>query len=207
MAIKMRVLVVYPLDSMPTTATAYAGDKISNMFEEKGHQVTRLNALLASKFPFDLQLNLKKADFIAYLGHGGKDRLYGQLPFGVYMPLVSLTDKGKLVASVVFTIACLSGMQLGNSKPSRAYYGSLDYMYVAFPDAEHNWLEDFAETWKIIPEYFADGGDDYYKALELYKQKCTEYINEYKKHPEWKNGEVYADLLVRNRDAYNVFVR
>jgi len=203
----LNILVAYSIDSIPTTVTAYAGDKLATILEEKGHNVTKLSGLMTNRLAFQLQMALKRADMICYLGHGTKDKLIGQLPMGLLVPMVSLANRGLLVASVVHTVACLSGAVLGRRSLARAYYGSTDYMFVAYPDAEHNWLEDFTDTWLTIPLFLSEGSTDYIKALNLYKEKCTKYIKEYEKHPEWHNGDAYIHFLQRNRDGYTVYIR
>lgn len=63
-----RILVLYPLDDIATSASAYVADRIANLLEEKGFEVFRFDLWKANRLLFTLQQLLKPADFIVYAG-------------------------------------------------------------------------------------------------------------------------------------------
>jgi len=88
------------------------------------------------------------------------------------------------------------------------YYGSEYYMYVGYPDQDHNYTKDFVDTWLQIPVYLVDHWGDWEKALELYKRKCSEYLKLYEKNLKvWSNADAYSYCMKMNRNYYRVHVR
>jgi len=201
----MKILVIYPADSTPTIPTFNGGVYISKMLKSKGHKVDDLAGITATRFPFSIFLKWNKYDMIVYLGHGGSDRLFGQLPFGLIQALMTLSDAYSFRDQVIVTIACLSGKRLGKLIRAKAYYGSEYYMMVAFPEVDHNYMLDFIETWSTIPLHLAENGDDFLGAYREYQKRCTYYIEQYKKN-KWTNWDTYAYALKINRDYYRVFL-
>lgn len=200
-----KALILYSMDSLPTTITALGGDAIAKMLTSKGVEVFQLDMWKCVNPLFQLQNWMNKPDLIVYLGHGADDRLYGQLPGGLVVPLVEVLTKELLRDTITVTYACESGRELGSKAPSRAYFGATEPYYVALTYPQHDFMSDFFETWKVIPQALVEGKTAG-EALELYKRKCTEYINLYGQHLlDWQGAEEFKQFLTQNRDSFKVF--
>jgi len=202
----MRVLVVYSTDSTPTAISTAGAEVLITQLKLKGVDVNSLNLFGATRLPFMLRLGLNRYDMICYFGHGTTDSLVGQLPIGLLQRLVDLSNKLVLDDKVVFTVACLSMTLLGRMIRG-VYYGSTNYMYIAYPDFDHNYANDFIDTWVQIPLYLVDNWKDWYSALDAYKDKCSSYISLYEsKKREWGNADAFSYCMRMNRDFYGVHV-
>ena len=201
----MKALVLYALDSLPTTITALGAERIADALAAKGVDVFRFDVWKCAQPLFNLQNWMNKPDLIVYLGHGANDRLHGQLPLGFILPLVDVLTADMLRDTITVTYACDSGRVLGPKAPSRAYFGAVEPYYVALTYPDHDFMADFFETWKIIPLALAEGKTAG-EALELYKSKCTGYINLYSRHMyDWQGAEEFKRFLTQNRDSFRVF--
>lgn len=203
----MKALVVYSTDSAPTTVTTAGAEALINMLLRKGVTVNTLNLFSATRLPFSLRLKMENYDMICYYGHGTSDSLVGQLPIGLFQRLVDLSNKGLLDGKVVYTVACLSMRKLGRLVRG-IYYGSIYYMFVAYPDKDRNYTNDFIDTWLQIPVYLVDHWGDWEGALQQYRKRCTMYIKIYEQNlKKWSNADAYIYCLKNNRDYYRVHVR
>ena len=201
----MKALILYSLDSLPTTITALGGDAIAKMLESMGVEVFRFDIWKCINPLFQLQNWINKPNLIVYLGHGANDRLFGQLPLGLVIPLVDVLTDELLRGTITVTYACESGRELGPKAPSRAYFGSVEPYYVALTYPEHDFMADFFETWKVIPQALVQGKTAG-EALVMYVGKCTEYINLYGLHlRDWDGAEEFQQFLTQNRDSFKVF--
>ena len=201
----MKALILYSLDSLPTTITALGAERIADALARMGVDVYRFDVWKCTQPLFQLQNWLNKPDLIVYLGHGADDRLFGQLPLGLAIPLVDVLTDELLRGTITVTYACESGRVLGPKAPSRAYFGSVEPYYVALTYPQHDFMSDFFETWKIIPVALVQGktASD---ALELYKAKCSEFISLYGLHlRDWDGAEEFQQFLTQNRDSFRVF--
>jgi hypothetical protein len=201
----LKALILYSLDSLPTTVTALGGDRIAKALESMGVEVFQLDVWKCVSSLFQLQNLINKPDLIIYLGHGANDRLFGQLPLGLAVPLVDILTDDLLRGTIIVTYACDSGRELGPKAPSRAYFGSVEPYYVALTYPSHDFMTDFFETWMVIPQALIQGkaaGE----ALSLYVKKCTEFINLYGQHlRDWQGAEEFKQFLTQNRDSFRVF--
>ena len=201
----MKALILYSLDSLPTTITALGGDRIAKALESLGVEVFQLDIWKCVQPLFQLQNLINKPDLIVYLGHGANDRLFGQLPWGLAIPLVDILTDELLRGTITVTYACESGRVLGPKAPSRAYFGSVEPYYVALTYPQHDFMTDFFETWKVIPQALVEGKTAG-EALSLYVKKCTEYINLYGLHlRDWDGAEEFQQFLTQNRDSFRLF--
>lgn len=201
----MKALILYSLDSLPTTITALGGDAIAKALAQKGVEVFQLDIWKCVSPLFQLQNWINKPDLVCYLGHGANDRLYGQLPGGLVFPLVEVLTKELLRDTITVTYACESGRVLGPEAPSRAYFGAVEPYYVALTYPEHDFMADFFETWKVIPQALVEGKTAK-EALDLYVNKCTEFINLYGQHlNDWQGAEEFKQFLTQNRDSFRLF--
>ena len=127
----MKALVAAAFDSLPTSITWLAADRLATLLEGMGVDVYRFEGWKSSQPLVALQLLIKPdIDFVVYFGHGANDRLHGQLPWGLAFPLADLINKGLIQGRIVYTVACDSGRQLGPESGAEAYFGSKDVMYV-----------------------------------------------------------------------------
>lgn len=202
---KTKALILYSLDSLATTITALGGERIANALEGLGVEVFRFDIWKCVNPLFQLQRLINKPDLIVYLGHGDYDKLYGQLPVGFFLPLVQLLNVDLLRDTITVTYACDSGRILGPKAPARAYYGSVEPYYVALTYPQHDFMSDFFETWLTIPLALVQGKTAG-EALELYRNKCTQFISLYTMHlHDWQGAEEFKRFLTSNRDNYRLF--
>lgn len=201
----MKALILSSLDTLPTTITALGAERIAKALREKGVEVFQLDIWKCVNPLFQLQNWINKPDLVVYLGHGANDRLFGQLPGGLVFPLVEVLTKELLRDTITVAYACESGRVLGPEAPSRAYFGAVEPYYVALTYVEHDFMADFFETWKVIPQALVEGKTAK-EALDLYVKKCTEYINLYGLHlNDWQGAEEFKQFLTQNRDSFRLF--
>ncbi|RLI78621.1 hypothetical protein DRP04_09945 [Archaeoglobales archaeon] len=200
----MRILVIAPLDSAPTTVTFYAARRIYETLRSKGYNVDMLPHVFATHFSFLLREFFSRDDAVIYLGHGTSIGLIGQLPVGLLKMLVDISTKNLVKDKVVITIACNTLRRFGREAPCRAYFGSDYFMSVGYPTLDHNYTEDFVDTWETLILNALE--KDPYRALDLYRDRCTYYIRLYEAH-RWEAWDVYSYAMRINRDYYGVVVR
>ena len=201
----MKALILYSLSDLPTTITALGGDAIAKDLASLGVNVVQLSLWECINPLLQLQNLIGKPDLVVYLGHGANDRLYGQLPMGLVVPLVQIPTNWLLRGTVTVAYACDAGNALGPSAPSRAFFGATDPYSVALTYPEHDYMADFIDTWKVIPEALI-AGHTTGEALSLYQARCTQYINLYAQHlQDWPNAATFQQFLTTNRDSFKVF--
>jgi hypothetical protein len=200
-----RILVLYPIDDIATSGSAYIADRIANILDEKGFEVFRFDLWKANRVLFTLQQLMKPADFIVYAGHGTLDRWYGSLiAGGTIWPLVDLLNLGLLRDKLCYAIACRTNLQLGKGAPARAYLGWKVDVYVALPMIERNYLEDLANTFMQVPRALADGKTAK-EAYEAYLAKCSELKELYEDNLErWPNADFYAVAVKNNMEGFEL---
>ena len=200
-----RVLVLYPIDDIATSASAYIADQIANLLEEKGFTVYRFDLWKANRALFTLQQLVKPADFIVYAGHGNRDRWIGSITAGgVIWPLLDLSNAGFLREKLCYAIACRTNLQLGREVPARTYMGWKVDVYIAMPSPERNYLADFADTFMQIAVALAEGKTAK-EASEAYLSKCEELKQLYETNLErWPNADFYAMAIENNMKGYEL---
>jgi hypothetical protein len=200
-----RVLVLYPIDDIATSASAYVADRIANTLEEKGFEVFRFDLWKANRLLFTLQQLLNPADFIVYAGHGTLDKWFGSLTAGgIIWPLVDLLNSGMLQNKLCYAVACRTSQKLGKGAPARAYMGWKVDVYVALPAVERNYLEDLTNTFLTIPVALAEG-KTVREASQAYLAKCAELKALYEANLEqWPNGDFYAMAVKNNMEGFEL---
>ncbi len=200
-----RVLVLYPIDDIATSASAYVADRIANTLEEKGFEVFRFDLWKANRLLFTLQQLLNPADFIVYAGHGTLDKWFGSLTAGGIMwPLVDLLNSGMLQNKLCYAVACRTSQKLGKGAPARAYMGWKVDVYVALPAVERNYLEDLTGTFLTIPVALAEG-KTVREASQAYLAKCAQLKALYEANlEEWPNGDFYAMAVKNNMEGFEL---
>jgi len=204
-----KVLVVASMDSPPTVPTYLAATEAEGVLAEGGHEVDRLYVWAATRPFFEWRgLSSGPYDGVFYFGHGLEDALVGQLPLGLWLLMCDLANAHLLRGSVVVTVACLSGLELGPTVVglgARAYTGSRHYMYVGFPMEEHDYSRDFMDTWLELVRVLAEGstiGDAY----EAYLSKCDYYVGLYAGMLDsWPNADAFLAFMRFNRDYYSLY--
>jgi hypothetical protein len=199
------VLVLYPIDDIATSASAYVADRIANMLEEKGFEVFRFDLWKANRLLFTLQQLLNPADFIVYAGHGTLDKWFGSLTAGgILWPLVDLLNSGMLQNKLCYAVACRTSQKLGKGAPARAYMGWKVDVYVALPAVERNYLEDLTDTFLTIPVALAEG-KTVSEASQAFLTKCAELKALYEANLEqWPNGDFYAMAVKNNMEGFEL---
>jgi len=199
------VLVLYPIDDIATSASAYVADRIANTLEEKGFEVFRFDLWKANRLLFTLQQLLNPADFIVYAGHGTLDKWFGSLTAGgIIMPLVDLLNSAMLQNKLCYAVACRTSQRLGKGAPARAYMGWKVDVYVALPAVERNYLEDLTDTFLTIPVALAEG-KTVREASQAYLTKCAELKALYEANLEqWPNGDFYAMAVKNNMEGFEL---
>jgi hypothetical protein len=199
------VLVLYPIDDIATSASAYVADRIANTLENKGFEVFRFDLWKANRLLFTLQQLLNPADFIVYAGHGTLDKWFGSLTAGgIIWPLVDLLNSGMLQNKLCYAVACRTSQKLGKGAPARAYMGWKVDVYVALPAVERNYLEDLTDTFLTIPLALAEG-KTVQEASQAYLTKCAELKALYEANLEqWPNGDFYAMAVKNNMEGFEL---
>jgi len=199
------VLVLYPIDDIATSSSAYVADRIANVLEEKGFEVFRFDLWKANRLLFTLQQLLNPAEFIVYAGHGTLDKWFGSLTAGgIIWPLVDLLNSGMLQNKLCYAVACRTSQKLGRGAPARAYIGWKVDVYVALPAVERNYLEDLTDTFLTIPLALAEG-KTVREASEIYLSKCAELKALYEANlKQWPNGDFYAMAVKNNMEGFEL---
>ena len=200
-----RVMVLYPLDDVATSVSAYFGDRIASALEEKGLEVIRFDTWKATRLLFQLQQFVRPADFIVYSGHGNRDRWHGSLTMGgLIWPLIDLLNKGLLRDKLCYAIACRTGLQLGKEAPTRAYLGWNVDVYVALPMVERNYLEDFLEAFMRVPLVLAEGKTAR-EAGQAFLARFMELKRLYDANLDlWPNADFYSMAAENNMNGFEV---
>ena len=200
-----RVLVLYPIDDIATSASAYVADRTANMLEGKGFEVFRFDLWKANRLLFTLQQLLNPADFIVYAGHGTLDRWFGSLTAGgIVWPLADLLNSGVLQNKLCYAVACRTSLKLGKEAPARAYMGWKVDVFVALPAAERNYLEDLTGTFLEIPKALAEG-KTVSEASQAYLTKCAKLKALYEANLEqWPNADFYAIAVKNNMEGFEL---
>lgn len=202
-----RVLVVASWHDVPTTIAAYSAVQAAQKISGKGLPVTLLVGMSATRLPLWLTL-LQPYDMIIYSGHGTKNSWVGNDPvFRLIREDNADWLQGRIAVGVP---VCLSASILGKlavRKGAVSFFGSKDLMWAAFPEHEHNYMQDFIDCWQTIPLSLADGATTG-EALREYREKCTSYIDTYRSmEGKWSLADWYADALEKNRDYYTLLGR
>lgn len=204
MSSRSKVLIIYSLDTAPTVVSAefarHAYEVLRNSFD-----VSVFGPLTANNYALRFAWFFRKFDAIFYYGHGTKDALLGQLPFGAIRAMIAKYDKF-IRTKLIFAVACLSAKELGpefvRSKNTSAYVGSKYYVLVAFPDNQHNYMADFIDAFTEFPRGIAQGLSVKAAFLQM-KRKMARYIQLYNtKRREWYNADFYAWAMKMNYDGF-----
>lgn len=200
-----KVLVIYSLDSIPTTISAEAASRSIRILKKAGHDVIELGALKALKPFFLISYFFNRFDAIFYFGHGLEDMLPGQLPLGLILPVLRTGDR--IRTKVIYAVACLSSKKLGRflaPRYTRAYLGNRDYTFVAFPATERNYADDFLDTFTTPVRVLAEG-DSVGTAFAEMRSRMIHYISLYERNMHrWPNADYYAWAMRENLEGFEL---
>lgn len=86
----------------------------------------------------------------------------------------------------------------------KAALASVEPMYAAFAEDEHNYLEDWHDYTIELYRVMMDGTVG--EAYNAYQEKCSFYLEKYKSKTDvWPNAEWYWNSVQRNRDDFMLF--
>jgi len=201
----MTVIVIVPHHDVPTCVSSLVADDLLRWAKEQGFQVKEVLYSFSAIRPVLYKSLLTPANLVCYYGHGSEVSLPGQIPPS------NMVDKGNvewLRGKIVTTFACLSAFSLGKEAVQdfgiKTYFGSDDFMFVAFPEQEHNYLADLSEWINIIPKTLMQGysaKEAYERYLEHGKSLIDFYEN---KLTEWPNADWYIQAFRRNLERYRL---
>lgn len=198
----VRVAIIYSIDGAPTAIAANIARHAIDILQHKGIPLSEFSVLGATRLPFYFSLLFRKYNAIFYFGHGWKNELMGQLPFGYIAPLIRVGDKVK--TNITYAVACLAGQELGpwlaKNKIVKASIMNTNYTYMALPSTEHDYLSDFVDIFTSPIRLLADGKT----ASQAYKElirKIQYYMDLYKKNlRRWSEADFYLYALEQNHD-------
>jgi len=145
---------------------------------------------------------LKPANLFLYAGHGEEDKMVG---FYFFRNLIDLGNVFWLKGRIVYSVSCLTAKKLGKEaveKGTKAFLGYRDYVYVGFVHKDHNYMDDFIDTWLEPLKVIANNGTAK-EAYNAYIQKCNYYIDLYQENlKKWENADWYLHAMKHNRDSF-----
>ena len=194
------ITIIAPLDSSPTTVTYMAAQQIYNSLVGS-EEVRMLPILAALHWPFRFAEQLKKSDFIIYLGHGTRKGLVGQLPLALLRFLLKIGDDDLSDGRRIIAVACYSYWPLSQLK-RRWATGAKSFMTVGYPNEEHNYAADFADTFVTLAVTGVKK-DDPYAAVRKFQERCSHYIRLYEEK-RWLGWEEYSYGMRINMKYYSV---
>jgi len=200
----MSVIVIYPHHDVPTTISSFIADDLIQWARKRGIKVLDIYAMRAIRPALYSAMLFTPANLICYYGHGSKWSLLGQVPPS---GLIKRDNVDWFGEKIVFTLACYSAQGLGPlamRTRTRTYFGSEEVMYCAFPEGEHNYMEDLTHAINAIPKALIEGATCG-EAFERYQETMRYYIDLYEeKEAVWPNADWYAHAFKMNLDYYRL---
>jgi len=200
------VVLAAPVIIPPTHLSFQIAVKVAQLFENNGLQVKFLGGPLASRPTFIIALDEVDLDLAMYLGHGSPYALCMEDPFcqlGFGLEDVPWLRNKILVANP----ACEVGEQFAPrmiEQGGKACLASIDPMYAAFAEAEHDYMADWHDyTLTLYHGLMTETTGDAYQA---YQDRCTHFIQAYQGNVDnWPNADWYVNSTTRNRDDFMLF--
>ena len=204
------IILIAPFFDLPTSISFQYVEELKDLLERYETTYTHLTILKATQLPLRVAM-WDKPRMIIYAGHAFENSLVGQLvfPFPWLAPLVKSENSAILRDTIVVAIpACLNGQLLGPraiENGVQTWFGSTTYMYAAFPEPEHDYLQDFKDHWRVIPEELLKGSTTG-EAFLQYQQKGQMLKELYQSNmAEWGNADDYLFSLGENNDKLLMF--
>ena len=202
------VLIFAPIIDFVTTISHEYASRINNKLLEKGFSVKMFTNFFTN--PLVGLRVIRKYDpvVILYGGHGFEDAWVGDNFFWYF--LTPSRNLSVLKDKILYAIpVCLNGQILAPEvlKKGRAstMFASVDYMYAAFREEEHDYLEDFYRHWEslVMPLFEGRSTQDCYTNYIRYGNKLKQLYQI--KSQEWPNASFYIDYLQDNIDGMQLF--
>lgn len=191
---------VAPWMDIATSVSSSTAFLIKRAAERMGYHVKEFYGLLDWNFIFTTLLPLHDPGVVVYTGHGFPDKWMGDDPiFGTLMIEQAYLLKDRAVMAVP---SCYTAKGIGVEaikEGARFYVGSVDLVWIAWNEWDHEYRRDFEFTWFTLVSTILDGKSPA-EALKTYKELCSDLIKYYDEH-DLPNGDYYGDLLAHNRDG------
>lgn len=195
---KPKILIIAPLGDLPTVTSNLAIMEIMGYAATKDNlDIDFLWGIGANRLSFNIKTSLKKYDGIIYYGHGKESKLHGA---HLFWSIISPSNINKLKGAGISTMACLSLKELGKiaiQKGVKAYIGSDEVYYAAFPEKERNYLKDWIDYTTVKDKALLDG-KTFGEAYALFQKRATKYLNIYKSKLNYRNYDWYYDATLHN---------
>ena len=195
---KSKILIIAPLVDIPTVTSNLAIMELMNYATTKPNlDIDFLWGLGANRTFFNFKTSLKKYDGIIYYGHGKENKLHGT---HLFWSIINPKNIEKLRGATVSTMACLSARELGKiaiEKGVKAYIGTEEIYYAAFPEKERNYLKDWVDYTTIKEKALLDG-KTFGEAYELFQKRASKYLNIYKSNFNKRNYDWYYESTLHN---------
>lgn len=194
----VKILLIAPLVDVPTITSNMGVYEIlsyaSNRFDL---DIDYLWGFLANRAAYNLANKFKKYDAIFYWGHGKEAKLHGT---HLLWSIISKNNIHKAGDTPFDTMACLSAKDLGKfavNGGTKAYIGSTELYYAAYPEKERDFLADWIDYTSIRQKALLDG-KTFGEAYKMFVDKITEYIKLYKSFGDYRNYDWYYEAALHN---------
>lgn len=195
---KIKILLIAPLMDLPTITSNfgvleildYAGN-IENL------DIDHLWGLVANRAAYNIATKFKKYDGVFYWGHGQKSRLHGTHLAWSIINKKNIHRAGNIPFD---TMACLSAFDLGKwavANGTKAYIGTTELYYAAYPEKERNFLKDWIDYTSIRQKALLDG-KTFGEAYQEFVDRTTYYIKLYKGFGDYRNYDWYYETALHN---------
>lgn len=194
----IKVLLIAPLIDVPTITsnmgTLSVLDYASNKFDL---DIDYLWGVLANRLAYNLATKYKKYDAIFYWGHGKEKKMSGTHPFWAMINKKNILKAG---TTPFDTMACLTARDLGIfavNGGAKAYIGTTELYYAAYPEKERDFLEDWIDYTSIRQKALLDG-KTFGEAFKMFQDKLRGYIELYKSFGDYRNYDWYYQSAKHN---------
>ncbi|MCP4762576.1 MAG: hypothetical protein GY870_12420 [archaeon] len=198
MSNKPKILIITPLMDVPTVTSNLAVMELMSYAATKDNlDIDFLWSVGANRAMFNLKTSLKKYDGVIYYGHGKETKLHGA---HMFWSIINSKNIEQLKGASISTMACLSARELGHiaiEKGVKAYIGTEEVYYAAFPEKERNYLKDWID-YTIIKDKALLDGKTFGEAYDLFQKRATQYLNIYKSNFNYRNYDWYYESTLHN---------
>lgn len=194
-----RILLIAPLVDIPTFTSSLAVHDILKFAKNHDNiDIDLLRGIMANRYIFNFNTFMKKYDLFSYWGHGEPDKLKGS---HIWHSIINLRNIHKTKGSSFDTMACDSLQILGTYAIEKdivkAYIGTKDKYWAAFPEKERNFLSDWIDYSTIRMKKLLEGAT-FGEAYNAFQKRGKMYLKIYEENRGYKNYDWYADHLRMN---------
>lgn len=195
---KLKVLLIAPLMDLPTFTSNLGVSEVLTYASNKDNiDIDLLWGLAANRLSYNIATKLKKYGAVFYWGHGKEERLLGA---HLLWSIINKKNILKAGDTPFDTMACLSAIDLGAfavKNGTKAYIGTTDLYYAAYPEKERNFLRDWINYTSIRQKSLLDG-KTFGEAYQDFIDRITYYINLYKSFGDYRNYDWYYESALHN---------